>query len=62
MKVAFHWGLVRPQAISYGLLLILASVFGIGDFLLLVLGLLAIIGGVWGIYERTKAEQAEPNR
>lgn len=55
MDRAYAWGLTRYQTIGYGVLLIAAGQFGLGDFLFLLLGALVVAGAISGICRRCLA-------
>lgn len=46
----YHWSLTRPQAIGYGIILVIAAQFRVGDALLLTVGIVAIAGGLVGAW------------
>lgn len=46
----YHWSKAHLQSFGYGMILIGLSRFGFGDFLMLILGIVACIGGLQAIW------------
>lgn len=50
LKSAYNWSLSRPQAIGYGFVLVGMAQFRMGDLIMLLFGLVAIVGGIIGAW------------
>lgn len=50
LKSAYHWSLSRPQAIGYGFILVGMAQFRMGDMVMLMFGIVAIVGGIIGAW------------
>lgn len=50
LKSAYQWSLSRPQAIGYGFILVGMAQFRMGDLVMLMFGIVAIVGGLIGAW------------
>lgn len=50
LKSAYYWSLARPQAIGYGFILVGMAQFRMGDLVMLMFGIVAIVGGIIGAW------------
>lgn len=55
LLACYRWSLVRPQAIGYGFVLIGMAQFRMGDLLMMMAGIVAVIGGFIGAWRYVMA-------